>query len=127
MDSDRAGKYRQQAAECLEAAQTVTDPRIKDKLVLTAQSWQRLAQNIERRNELVGAGAPDYPPSRLTRFVSDGPIISRIGDDETGQPKQLVRFRIIGTFRLGGLLRKFDPMIGHFQEKYFVRQVGLLC
>jgi hypothetical protein len=84
LDSDRAEKYRLRAADCLEAAQTVTNLRIKENLLAVAQSWQRLAEQIERRTDPANAGGADYA-CRLTRFVWDaGPITPRTDDEETG-------------------------------------------
>jgi hypothetical protein len=65
LDSDRADKYRQHAAECLEAAQTVTDHRIRENLVGIAQSFQRLAQEIERRSDPVESSQPTEPDPGL--------------------------------------------------------------
>jgi hypothetical protein len=58
LDNARAEKYRQHAADCLEAAQTVTDYRIKDNLVSIAQSWRRLAQQIEQWSDPASSSLP---------------------------------------------------------------------
>jgi hypothetical protein len=82
MGSDRAEKYRQYAVDCLEATQTVTDYRIKKTLVSIAQSWRKLAQQIELRSHPAGhALRPDYV-CRLSRFVSDtGPTVPDFDDE----------------------------------------------
>jgi hypothetical protein len=55
LETGRADKYRQHAADCLEAAQAATDYRTRRALLSIAQSWQRLAQQIELRSNPVGA------------------------------------------------------------------------
>ena len=40
-------KYRQNAAECYEAARIPTDPRQKAKLLVIANSWKSLADHAE--------------------------------------------------------------------------------
>ena len=52
MNDDRAERYRRHAIDCLEAAQAVTDQRIRANLVMIAQSWRGLAEQIERRSKL---------------------------------------------------------------------------
>jgi hypothetical protein len=49
---NRADKYRQHAIDCLEAAQAVSDQRIRANLVAVAQSWQRLAEQADRANPI---------------------------------------------------------------------------
>jgi hypothetical protein len=50
--------YRQNAAECYEAARILSDPRQKAKLLAMAQSWISLADLAERNCHLVGRGEP---------------------------------------------------------------------
>ena len=44
---NRPEKYRQNAAECYEAARIPTDPRQKAKLLVMADSWKSLADHAE--------------------------------------------------------------------------------
>ena len=44
--------YRQNAAECYEAARILSDPRQKAKLLAMAQSWISLADLAERNSHL---------------------------------------------------------------------------
>jgi hypothetical protein len=48
----RADKFRQHAIECLEAAQAVTDLRIRGNLIAVAESWRRLADQAERKSKI---------------------------------------------------------------------------
>jgi hypothetical protein len=52
LSDNRQERYRQYARDCLEAAQAVTDQRIRTNLVTIAQSWRVLAEQIERRGKL---------------------------------------------------------------------------
>jgi hypothetical protein len=52
LSDNRQERYRQYARDCLEAAQAVTDQRIRSNLVMIAQSWRVLAEQIERRGKL---------------------------------------------------------------------------
>ena len=45
-------KYRQNAAECYEAARILSEPRQKAKLLAMAQSWISLADLAERNSHL---------------------------------------------------------------------------
>jgi hypothetical protein len=53
METDKAVKYREHAADCLEAARTENNYRIRQNLISIAQSWQRLAQQIEERTQTI--------------------------------------------------------------------------
>ena len=44
--------YRQNAAECYEAARILSDPRQKAKLLAMAHSWISLADHAERNSHL---------------------------------------------------------------------------
>jgi hypothetical protein len=46
----RAEDYRRYAAECLRIAQTISSPSEKSVLLQMAETWQRLASQIELRN-----------------------------------------------------------------------------
>jgi hypothetical protein len=45
-------KYRQNAAECYEAARVLSDHREKAKMLAIAQSWKTLAALAERNSQL---------------------------------------------------------------------------
>ena len=45
-------KYRQNAAECYEAARILSDHREKAKMLAIAQSWITLAAQAERNSHL---------------------------------------------------------------------------
>jgi hypothetical protein len=49
---NRSVTYRQNAAECYEAARILSDPRQKAKLLAMAQSWISLADLAERNSHL---------------------------------------------------------------------------
>jgi hypothetical protein len=48
----RADIFRQHAIECLEAAQAVTDQRVRGNLIAVAESWRRLDEQAERKSKL---------------------------------------------------------------------------
>jgi hypothetical protein len=48
-------KYRQNAAECYEAARVLSDHREKAKMLAIAQSWITLAAQAERNSQLEAA------------------------------------------------------------------------
>jgi hypothetical protein len=48
-------KYRQNAAECYEAARVLPDHREKAKMLAIAQSWITLAAQAERNSQLEAA------------------------------------------------------------------------
>jgi hypothetical protein len=48
-------KYRQNAAECYEAARILSDHREKAKMLAIAQSWITLAAQAERNSRLEAA------------------------------------------------------------------------
>ena len=48
-------KYRQNAAECCEAARILCDHREKAKMLAIAQSWITLAAQAERNSQLEAA------------------------------------------------------------------------
>ena len=48
-------KYRQNAAECYEAARVLSDHREKAKMLAIAQSWITLAAQAERNSQLEDA------------------------------------------------------------------------
>jgi hypothetical protein len=48
-------KYRQNAAECYEAARILSDHREKAKMLAIAQSWITLAAQAERNSQLEAA------------------------------------------------------------------------
>jgi hypothetical protein len=48
-------KYRQNAAECYEAARILSDPRQKAKLLAMAHSWISLADHAERNSHFEAA------------------------------------------------------------------------
>jgi hypothetical protein len=50
MPMNQSVKYRQNAAECYEAARILSDPRQKAKLVAMAHSWISLADHAERNS-----------------------------------------------------------------------------
>jgi hypothetical protein len=54
--------YRQNAAECYEAARILSDPRQKSKLLAMAQSWISLADLAERNSHL--DRIDETPPGR---------------------------------------------------------------
>jgi hypothetical protein len=49
---NRPEKYRQNAAECYEAASILSDPREKAKMLARAQSWILLADLAARSSNL---------------------------------------------------------------------------
>jgi hypothetical protein len=48
-------KYRQNAADCYEAARILSDPRQKAKLLAMAHSWISLADHAERNSHFEAA------------------------------------------------------------------------
>ena len=50
--------YRQNAAECYEAARILSDPRQKAKLLAMAQSWISLADHADRDSHFEAATDP---------------------------------------------------------------------
>jgi hypothetical protein len=46
----RAKDYRRYAAECLRIAQTISSPTEKNVLLHMAETWRRLASQIESRS-----------------------------------------------------------------------------
>jgi hypothetical protein len=61
METDKGVKYRQHAADCLEAAQTVNNYRIRQNLISIAQSWQKMAQQIEQRTQTLAPSQRKQP------------------------------------------------------------------
>jgi len=73
--------YRQNAAECYEAARIPTDPRQKAKLLVMADSWESLADHAERNShfEVATTGLTNHgngwktlepPPALMFLIVS---------------------------------------------------------
>jgi hypothetical protein len=52
---NQSKKYRQNAAECYEAARILSDHREKAKMLAIAQSWITLAAQAERNSQLEAA------------------------------------------------------------------------
>jgi len=52
---DQYMKYRQNAAECYEAARILSDHREKAKMLAIAQSWITLAAQAEQNSQLEDA------------------------------------------------------------------------
>ena len=55
MNQNQSMKYRQNAAECYEAARTLSDHGEKAKMLAIAQSWITLAGLAERNSQLEAA------------------------------------------------------------------------
>ena len=55
MNQNQSMKYRQNAAECHEAARVLSDHREKAKMLAIAQSWITLAAQAERNSQLEDA------------------------------------------------------------------------
>jgi hypothetical protein len=68
--------YRLYAAECMQLAQSVSDPRKLARLVEIAQRWRDLADQAEQRSqnslEGLGSGGP-YEASTPFTFGTDRP------------------------------------------------------
>jgi hypothetical protein len=65
----RADIFRQNAVKCLEAAQAVTDHRLRANLITVAESWRRLAEQADRKSKisLVRDTRPDLGRTRTER------------------------------------------------------------
>ena len=61
--TERIARYRQKADAATASAERAQDPRVREAFLSLAQSWQRLADDVETMERLRSSGEPVQPSS----------------------------------------------------------------